>query len=288
MKKWPLLILFIAFIQLSAFADMGNCLIYQAKFYLKDGSVFKASFEVISEDNTAYLDENGKNPYTSDEGIMKLIELLISYDYLRNDPLAIQLNQDLSNKIMVYKNLDELELVKMGEKYKTNTYNTIFGFVQKGNIALIDTSEIEKVIFWDAKSSKREWLTSQLVITSASMIQTVKHQQYWTRLKMTGHPEKDSIVFIEDNITGGYDLINYNSRINKKELIRLAEMKLKPIWHDDYSDFIIQKYNLNKSQFDSHNLWSETFYMCRQKHFQEICDWFAQRKILIVSTWETC
>ena len=167
MKKLLLTLISIACFINSLQADLGSCIVYQAKFYLKDGSTFNGCFEYSGYEKEAYFDREteSRNEYCNDEGVFTLFKKLqkrMGESYQRRFPEGPSVSY-----VEVYKNLEAIPLRSVGGQNRSTFKG--YGFTAQKDIIMLDTSDIEKMVFWDATYTKREWLTSRIHISTKSM-----------------------------------------------------------------------------------------------------------------------
>lgn len=288
MKKLLLLIIICFSNAQWAKADYGNCIVYEAKFYLKDGTQFNGSIEVAGDGNMSYLNEDGYNEYTSDEGMFELFKKIQNKSFNFQNSIGGTFNPDHFNKVIVFKKIEEVLLSSMVKSNKIRYYNPLYGFVNEGDIVYLDSTDVDKIVFWKAKYVKRDWLTSELVLSPNSMIETIKSKQYWNRLSAFHHPETGQLNFSEQFLDWSIQMINYNPKVNIAELKRLAKLKLKDIYeNEEIGNRMIEKYTLDlddKTEDMKRRIVAE----CIKRNFQEIREWFWERGILIVQIWGTC
>jgi hypothetical protein len=269
-------------------ADLGNGLVYEAKYYLKDGSFFKGSIEILGDGNGSYINEDGTNQYTSDEGMMVLFKKIQKLDDTWYNRDCGSLNSTTFNKVAVFKNIEEIVIKGLKHTNRSSYYESIYGFVNDTDIVYLDSNEIEKIIFWSVNEVKREWLTSEIVFAPEKMIETIQSQQYWNRLTMTDESNRDSIIFMEDIDAYGIEMINYNSDNNIPELKRLALLKLTSrLDSETYNKFLLKKYG----QIDDNlslDLKNRLLREYRKHHYHDLRKWFWKRGILILDVWGTC
>lgn len=285
MYKLIFSILLTAFSFSIAKADLGNALVYYAKFYLKDGSSFKGCFEVYSYDSDAYLDKNGTNEYCSDEGVFTLLKRIQNQGAHLRDDGGIQTETNY-NKVPIYKTINYISPRSI--KKSENLWEMVYGFVDLDDIVFLDTADIDKVIFWDAKPSERLWLTSEMVIGTKGMIDTVLHQQYWNSIVVDFEASsEDSLAFGKYGAMWGYRLINYNPNNNIEELKRLANIKFRLIMDDRFWDNFRKEKNLTGT--DSMSPEQERYdFEAKQQYFQSIRLWFWKKGIVMIRVNGTC
>lgn len=265
-------------------AEYGNCVLYEAKYYLKDGSSFKGIIEVKGEGLASYLSEQGSNKYTSDQGMWQLLkEITKRNNYIYIDDGGVKPIEDYG-KITFYKSMYELP-IKALRKQANRNYTPVYGIVPKNDLVFIDLDEIEQIIFWEARYSKREWLTSEVVIADRDMIQTITNKRYWNALTVTF---QNNVLHVQNQLMPGLQMINYNSSINNEELKRLATLKFSSFYlSQNQFQFIVDYYHLEKNNLD-HQSWDNLVYSYRRRYWQKLRDWFWKRNVLIIDVWDTC
>ena len=285
MYKLIFSILFTVFSLSFAKADLGNALVYYAKFYLNDGSSFKGCFEVNSYESDAYLDENGTNEYCNDKGVYNLLKKLQDQgNHFREDG-GIQTEVNY-NKIPIYKNIHSISPRSI--KKSESQWELTYGFVDINDIVFLDTSDIDKIVFWEAKQSERLWLTSEMVIGTAGMIDTVVHQQYWNSIVVDFEASsEDSLAFGKYEAMWGYRLINYNPNNNVEELKRLANLKFHLRMEEDFLKRFRKNQNLAETETTSVEQ-DRLAFEARQRYFQSIRLWFWKKGIIMIRVNGTC
>jgi len=263
MKNLVLLVMFSTIWFTSSLkADLGSCVYYQAKFYLKDGTTFNGGFEVVGYDGPSYLGEENTNEFCNDEGIFKLFKRMQrQYGQRYFDEEYIDYG-----KFSVFKNLNYVTPLNRGKSNKY--YNPTYGFITKGDIVYLDSTEIEKMVFWDATYTKRAWLTSEIIVGSE------------------GKP--DSLSFSREETMWGYEIINYNSRNNEEELKRLANLKLSFLVDTQrFYESFKKKNGIAKNEIMNNHLRRKAEEALAKK-IQNARDWLWKRGILIIQINGTC
>lgn len=198
-------------------ADLGSCVVYHAKFYLKNGEVFNACFEVFGYGEEAALNQNGTNPYCNDKGVFHLLK---TKQRMHSDTKfsTYQKHTD-KGKIAVFKKFYYVQprpIQKIPSEYLPK-----YGLVTPSDIIFIDSNEISKLIFWDAEYTKREWLTSEIIVGTQGMADSINQQKYWNALETP----PDGLAGNYNYYEGGYEFYNYNPQINMAEMKRLIRLK---------------------------------------------------------------
>lgn len=273
MKKLLLLTILFPLFSSQLKADFGSCVVYYAKFYLKDGTVFNACFEEWGYDT--YLDNNNFNHYCSDKGVFEVFK---------------KQQQVYSNgKVPVYKNLHYVQPRFLRKQAAENIPS--YGFVTEKDLVYLDSGAISRMIFWKAERSKRYWLTSEIIVGTLGMLDTLQNQRYWNSLVFaTQDWESDTIVYqdlgIVDGPYPGFALYNYNAQINVAELKRLIHLKFT--LHDDV---ILQEFK-RKYKIKEQEEWTSTIQMKYEKFvsskIKALKTWFWKRGVLVVEVNGTC
>jgi hypothetical protein len=269
MKKWFFPLMLVALFFQYAKADLGSCVVYHAKFYLKNGDIFNGCFECPGYDEAARLDSNNRNAFCHDKGIFKLFKTRAKNE----------------GAVTVYKNLHYVKVRPMRKKQEEMA---MFGFVEPSEVIYLDSARVSKIIFWHAEYSKRWWITAEIITGSKGMLDTLKNQRYWNHLLFSNEglsPQEDSIredPWIDGPYTG-YVFYNYNAKINKAELRRLILSKVpRENIYDRFNQYWNKKGNMEKP---SKPVDLQRFI---EKDDSRLRKWFWQRGILIVRINGTC
>lgn len=273
MKKLLLLALLLPLFAPSLKADLGSCVVYHAKFYLKNGLIFNGCFEVSGYGIDAYLDENGSNGFCNDKGVF----------------YQLKKKQREFGRVPVFKNLHYVQPrpMRKGSEAELPTY----GFVTPEDWVYVDSNDVSKMIFWSVEYSKRYWLTSDIISGSNGLMDTINHQRYWNHLFFTSDDsEKGKIVYNNfDYIDGpysGFALYNYNAQINLAELKRLVNLKF-PVNTED----IIQNFK-RKHKIKDGQAWTpkqqQLYEDILNQKAQSLRAWFWKKGILMVAVYGTC
>lgn len=287
MKKMAITFLPVFILISSLCADGGSCLFYQAKFYLKNGTIIKGGFEVFGESTQDYcmLNDNGNNPYCSDEGILKLVKKLQREGFhpWPGDG-GIQKKSDYG-KLPVYKNMYYLSPRSL--KKRSNDNHEWYGFLTENDIVFVDSSEIKKVVFWSAEYSERYWLTSGIVVGTTGMIDTVRNKAYWNSIVVSmDNYTSDSLEIYEEPMAG-YRLINYNPGVNIEGLKQYARLKFHPRMEEKYSEEFMRKHRTPTDEKQSRELDRLREEMFERK-IQLIRLWFWKKGIVMIRINGTC
>lgn len=271
-------------------ADLGSCVVYQAKFYLKDGTTFNACFESRGYDKGSYLDDNETNEFCNDEGVFQLLKYLQKnkrYSYSKD--AFVQQKADYK-KMVVFKKLETLIPQK---RIKDDHYfHWQYGFVAKEDIVFVDSTEIKKMVFWSATYAKRRWLESEILVCNQELMETIAEQKYWNEIYVTVNQE-DTLNFSKSPnsmLMEGYHLINYSPNNNVKELQRLARLKLSFLTSEKQRQFwekFRKKHNITSDERMQEEL-KRKGYEIMERKIQKAKDWLWQRGIVAIRVNGTC
>jgi len=269
-------------------ADLGSCVYYQAKFYLKDGTSFNGGFEVVGYDGPSYLGQENTNEFCNDAGVFKLFKRM-QWEYGRWQIEDEETGEKDANfgKFQVYKNLDYVTPIKRGKSNRY--YKPTYGFIKKGDIVYLDSTEIEKMVFWDATYTQREWLTAEIIVGSQGMLDTIKKEKYWNSIVLDLENSKsDFLAYSLYESMWGYELINYNSKNNEEELKRLAKLKLSFLADTRrFYDAFKKKNGIDKHEIMSNRLRRKAEEALGNK-LQNARDWLWKRGVVIIRINGTC
>jgi len=252
-------------------ADLGSCVVYQAKFYLKDGSIFNGCFEHSGYE--VWLDEAGKNEYCSDEGVFTLFKMLQ--------------RQTQKSYVRVYKNIEMIPLKSISRTSRTSYSG--YGFTALEDIMLLDSSEIEQLIFWKAEYTERDWLTSQIHKSTKGFMDTLRNKQFWNHTYLDLETDnRDTFLFSDKHPMYGYHLINYNPQINQKELQRLIRLKLKiartpSLFYNTFK----QDHGVKNNTMISNNM-NRLMQEAYQQKLDDIQQWFRKKGVVMIGVNDTC
>lgn len=276
MKEICFPFLLFALLSSQAKADLGSCVLYRAKFYLKNGDSFKGCFEISGYDDNATLDENGTNRYCNNKGVSQLLKMKqrLGYDH---DVSVLREGKD-AHKTIVFKNLYYVRPTP--RRKTTNTRLSTYGLVEPSDIVFIDSNDISKVIFWDAEYTKREWLTSEIIVGSKAMVDSIHQQKYWNSFE----PSEAALDFEYDNTN--YCFYNYNAQINEAELMRLIHLKFS-VTDEEALQRFKSKHHIKATANLPPKL-QRLFYKEQAQKQQERRRWFWQKGVLILKVRRTC
>ncbi len=273
MKKLLLLTVLFSLISATVKADYGNCVVYHAKFYLKNGDIFNGCFEFISDIEEANLDKNNSNRFCNDKGVFDLFKK----------------KQQGNGKVEVYKTLHYVHPRPLHKR--KDEYPADYGLVLEKDKVLLDSSSISKLIFWSAEYSKRYWYTSEVIVGTVGMLDTIRQQKYWNYLLFsTDNWEADSFAFQEygffDGAYGGFALYNYNPKINIPELKRLVSLKFPINYEADLQEF------KRKNKVKEGQEWTPKLQRLHEeavaRKLRSVKEWFWKKGILMVAVNGTC
>lgn len=275
MKKSMFLFLLAAFLARELKADLGSCVVYHARFYLKNGMIFNACFEYSGYANGAMLDDKGSNEFCSDAGVFRLFKIKQREDHY-------------NNKSTVYKNLHYVSPRAL--RKNANSELPVYGFVLTEDVVLLDSGEIRKMVFWKAGYTKRDWLTSEIITGTQGMLDTLSNEKYRNKIVFQNEEESDStrIRYVEyiDGPYSGFALYNYNAQINAAELKRLVERWFPIQYHAFWKDFA-KKHKANGDiplPSGLFRLGTEIL----EKRMQKARRWFWEKKIVLIAVNGTC
>lgn len=285
MKNLLLFVLAFLLSSTSIRADLGSCLVYEVKFYLKDGRVFNACFEVGGDSPGCFLDETGSNEFCNDAGVFELFKKIQKRrrsNYQHKG--GVQKIEDYG-KVMVYKKLHYVSPKGM-EKYKTKNLWR-YGFVLASDLVYLDSTDIEKTIFWQAKYSARNWLTSEIVIGSPGMLDSIQNLQYWNKLGVSLYTMASDSLFFSDDVEWGYRMINYSSKNNVAELKRLARLKFSVGEEEIIRERIKRANGFSPNDIVPKKLNRQILNQI-ELEYQKKKNWFWKRGVMIVKVNGTC
>jgi hypothetical protein len=265
-------------------ADMGGCVVYYAQFSLKNGTEFDGCFEISGYEEGAYLNDQGYNKYCSHKGVFDLLKMR---QQELNELFGISaVDQDGNAGIAIYKRLEYVYPSQINQKTSANLQ--CFGFVLENDIVYLHPNDISKIIFKRAENSKREWVTSELIIGSAGMLDTLHRKQYWNSLSVFRQSPEPFVIGFEstEDVPVGYDLYNYNPNINVAELKRLVLLQF-PGELGVYHDAFIKENHLEKVFSWPPRLRWEYDEGIRQR-MRAVKQWFWEKGIVIISVNGTC
>lgn len=272
MKKLLLLTILCSLISSTLKADLGSCVVYHAKFYLKNGTVFNGCFEFSSYFEEASLDENNSNRFCNDKGVFDLFKK----------------KQRESGKVEVYKKLHYVHprpLHKRQGEYPPN-----YGFVLEKDKVLLDSSSISKLVFGRAEYSKRDWYTSKVIVGTVGMLDTIRQQRCWNQMIFSPDSELDIIIFQKYGFIngpyGGFALYNYNPQINVAELKRLILLKF-PTNYEAVSQEFRRKHKVKEGEE-----WTPRLQRLHEeavaRKLRSVKEWFWKKGVLLVTVNGTC
>ena len=273
MKKLLLLTVLFSLISATAKADLGSCVVYHAKFYLKNGDVFNGCFEFGSYGEEANLDKNNSNRFCNDKGVFDLFKK----------------KQRENGKVEVYKTLHYVHPRPLHKR--KDEYPPDYGFVLEKDKVLLDSNSISKLIFWSAEYSKRYWYTSEVIVGTVGMLDTIRQQRCWNQVIFsTENWETDTITFQGDGIMdgpfGGFALYNYNPQINVAELKRLVSLKFPINYEADLQEF------KRKNKVKEGQEWTPKLQRLHEeavaRKLRSVKEWFWKKGILMVAVNGTC
>ena len=272
----------------TAKADFGNCVIYEGKFYMKNGQVFKGCLTYIGEGEDSILGEDGLNEYCSDKGMLELLKKIQSEGNFWNWEDGGMQGPDDYGKVAIYKEIKDFSLKAMQNVQQTQTAEAVYGFVDEDEILFVDSSDVERIVFQEAYYSDRWWLTTELVVGQSEMMKTIQDQQYWNRLTVDLETGDDTLGFSNEWPIWGIEMINYNAKVNVAELKRLAQLKFEHLtdWKQ-MEAHVIEKYGIDNSGEDQYSI-NRCVEEGRERYFQELREWFWERGILIIQVWGNC
>lgn len=271
-------------------ADLGSCVVYQAKFYLKNGNTFNACFESRGYDKGSYLNDHHTNEFCNDEGVFQLLKYLQKnkrYSYSKD--AFVQQKADYK-KMVVFKKLETL--VPQKRTKDAHYLHWQYGFVAKEDIIFVDSTEIEKMVFWSATYAKRRWLESEILVCSKELINTITEQKYWNEIYVTVN-QKDTLNFSKSPnsmLMEGYHLINYSPNNNVQELQRLARLKLSFLTNEKQRQFwekFRKKYGSPIDRIMKKKLERKGHEMIERK-VQNAKEWLWKRGIVAIRVNGTC
>lgn len=192
-------------------ADAGSSIVYQAKFFLKNGEKITGFFEMTGY--TTGLNEN----YTRDKGIQELVKEIVNTNKLDSFTFfrKIQYPKYLKGTGIWTQKSDQL------------------GAVATDDVVKLTYSDINFMVFLSAKDNPRDAITTGLLVAPQEWIDKFHSPplSFWE----TG----------EDN--EGFVFYNFNPKNNRAEIERLYKMKKKSLWKewsfDKFNRFQGSKWN---------------------------------------------
>lgn len=238
----------------------GSALVYDVKVYLKDGTNFKGCFEMVGDGPGCYLDQNNQNEYTNDSAVFELFKLKQQYQsYNTND-----------TRVAIYEEIHIVQPKPINKAFE-KMYLPKLGVVEANKTRFLDSTEIDKMVFWEVNYSERDW-TQELLVGPKKMITTLDSAQFWNVANIQYEPSEDGFGYkvsalglgdeVNDDFYEGIFLVNYNDRNNNEELIRLAKLKFRSGWEGEGDDYMMSWAAMKK--------------------------WFWKRGVLVMELYEGC
>lgn len=255
-------------------ADLGSCVLYHAKFYMKDGSTFNGCFRAAGYGWEADLDDNETNKFCDDEGVFEAFKLV---------------QRDRKSLVQVYETLHIFQPTPIfGQKddfYMTPSY----GVANREDIRSVDSSDIHHMVYWEIERCKNDWLTSEVALCDRNVIDTLLNGKYWNAIYVELNSSVDTLGFNKySGAMWGFHLINYSSKNNLAELKRLAQLKLSYLLEEDYTYSAFKK-RMNIPQDTELSVKMKKLYRKQQQEkIERVKEWMWKRGIFMIRVNGTC
>lgn len=222
---------------LNLMADAGSSVVYKARFFLKNGERQVGYFEISGYEGGTGFDEGTKtNSFCNDNGVYELVKSSVKSPKV--------------DSFTIYKKIHYPKYFK-GTGIWTQT-NYQYGAVAYEDVVIIAFRDIKFAVFISAKDNPRQWLMSELLITSNEIIDKLNNTKPLT-------------LWEEAEDQSSYVFYNFNPKINKAEIKRLYRLKKNQLWHREGFEGLYFTQNIEMAK-----------------------KWFWGKGIVILKVWGTC
>ena len=265
--------LFILLIHLTCYADLGHSIVYQIQIELKNNIIVKGYFE-DSGYHVPYLDDNGLNKDCTDKGMANAVRLVVKSGKYYQDQLV-----DSSRTFILYKN------IHYPQHFHSPTASGIqFGIVKQSDVINIDTLDILTIKFISAKTNRRDWLQSELLIASDDIVDMVNSQKYFKSHYLP-------LIVNGEDAMQGVILFSYDSAIDKEKLKKIISK-----YHDKIFDFninykiyrTIYTTKISEKEYEYDQIGFRKLKLKKEQESREIYEQLNKKNVVLIRVWSTC
>lgn len=192
------------FFAIQAFADLGGCVVYKAKYVMKNGQSVTGYLPLWSYEDYSYLDEHSQsNAYCSDKAFQQLLNRVF---YQEQKKLEFGL-------------FEKLDLVQFSQAASRNQpFSVGCAFTDSSSIRTLHLDSIRYTVFLQAKNA--EWDYPEIAI----QVLDVKTANMMREQKVVNHaglshpsmPEQPGSIY--EYFFDEYAVLNYNKNISQAAL----------------------------------------------------------------------
>ncbi len=223
------------FFATQAFADLGGCVVYKAKYVMKNGQSVTGYLPLWSYEDYSYLDEHSQsNAYCSDKAFQQLLNRVF---YQEQKKLEFGL-------------FEKLDLVQFSQAANRN-HSIIhsYAFTDSGSIRTLHLDSIRYTVFLQAKNAEWDYPEVGIQVLDVKTANMMREQKVVNQagLSHPSMPERPGSNY--EHYFDQYDVLNYNKNISQAAL----EAKLAALSKTFYAPelrYIQSKGAMSAKQFE--------------------------------------
>lgn len=208
------------FLSMNAYADLGGCLVYKAKYVLKDGRTIIGLLPLLSYEDYSYLDDKTRtNRYCSDVEFQKLINNVF---YAQRKTI----------NFTIYK---EIHLINFGKSasQKDCAYPIRCAFADSNSVIQLNLDSIKYTVFLSVKNADWQYVETSIQLFDNKTCQMLIKNESVNHAFLTHPPELEHPESIYYYYFDTYFVINFNKDISLHELNNEIKAMSKPLYEPE-------------------------------------------------------
>ncbi len=263
MKTAIALLVFLSFLP-ETYADLGGCLVYKAKYVLKNGQTVTGYLPLCGYGDYSYLnDATGSNAYCSDKEFQKLINRVF---YKERHTLWFT----------VYK---QINMVDPGDPARPGAYSGSFkiAFTDSSSLVRLNLDSIRYTVFFNAKPGEWSYPETGIQVVDDRTAGMMREQAVFNATGIFKEPVLEQPGSKYYHEFDEYLVLNYDRELSHEALQKKMEKVAREIYAPE------EKYLRSKAK---NRL--EVYEREKETVIQPLIDTLRREKIILVFVQQTC
>jgi hypothetical protein len=257
-----LLFLMAMVVSVNAYADLGGCVVYKAKYVMKDGRTITGFLPLQGHEDYAYLDDATHiNRFCSDVEFQKLINTVF---YAQQKTLNFK----------IYKQIHRVNYGRSANQ-KDSPSPDICAFTDSNSVLSLNLDSIKYTLFISAKNADWAYILTSIQLFDRKTCLMMQNREVVNHTYLFHDPVPESPTYIHE--FDSYLVLNYNKDVS---LITLNQ------WMKDISDrFYMPELNQIHAKIKSDNQLLEVE---KERVSSQIIQELRQKGIILIYVQSTC
>jgi len=246
----------------NAYADLGGCVVYKAKYVMKDGRTITGFLPLLGYEDYAYMDDlTHTNRYCSDLEFQKLINKVF---YAQQKTLNFK----------IYKQIYRVNFGSSANQ-KDSPSPDICAFTDSTSVLSLNLDSIKYTLFISAKNADWAYILTAIQLFDSKTCQMMQKKEVLNHTYLSHEPVAESPTYIHE--FDSYFVLNYNKDISAISLNKW----MREISERFYLPELNQIHAKNKS--DNQLLKAE-----KERVTSQIIQELRQKGIILIYVQSTC